>query len=99
LCVDKDDAKIAMLERGEMPIYEPGLSALVIREERLAFTSGLAAAVRGEAGAVLIAVGTSRGDDGQADLNFVYRTAERISAASKISWLSSTKSTGACRNR
>jgi UDPglucose 6-dehydrogenase len=84
VCVDKDAAKIAMLERGEMPIYEPGLSALVasnVREERLAFTSELAVAVRG-AEAVFVAVGTpSRGDDGQADLNFVYGAAEGIAAA------------------
>jgi UDPglucose 6-dehydrogenase len=84
VCVDKDAAKIAMLEKGEMPIYEPGLSELVqsnVREERLAFTTNLASAVR-QAESIFIAVGTpSRGDDGQADLNFVYGAAEGIATA------------------
>ncbi len=50
ICVDKDEAKIATLEAGKMPIYEPGLEEMVRRnhaEERLTFTTDLADAVRG----------------------------------------------------
>ena len=69
-CVDRDAAKIVTLQAGKMPIYEPGLSSLVetnVREERLTFSTDLAAAVE-MAEAVFIAVGTpTRGDDGQAD--------------------------------
>jgi len=80
-CIDKDETKIAKLERGEMPIYEPGLEQLVarnVREERLSFTTDSAKAV-GEADAVFIAVGTpSRRGDGHADLSYVYAVAEEI---------------------
>src|ERR1700758_580226 len=72
-CVDKDGGKIAALDRGEIPIYEPGLSDLVetnVRQQRLAFTTDLAGAV-GAADAVFIAVGTpSRRGDGHADLSY-----------------------------
>src|SRR5580704_10728950 len=74
-CIDKDAGKIARLEAGVMPIYEPGLEALVarnVREGRLDFTTDPAAAV-GQADAVFIAVGTpSRRGDGHADLSFVH---------------------------
>jgi UDPglucose 6-dehydrogenase len=80
-CVDKDAAKIDALERGVMPIFEPGLEQLVARNVaagRLAFTTGLAAAV-GDAEAVFIAVGTpSRRGDGHADLSYVYGAAREI---------------------
>jgi UDPglucose 6-dehydrogenase len=80
-CVDKDKAKIAALKRGEMPIYEPGLSELVAanaRAGRLKFTTGLGEAVKA-ADAVFIAVGTpSRRGDGHADLSFVYDAAREI---------------------
>jgi UDPglucose 6-dehydrogenase len=85
-CVDKDAAKIAALQAGKMPIYEPGLSNLVetnVREERLTFSTDLGAAVN-RTEAVFIAVGTpTRGDDGQADLRFVYAAAKEIAAAMK----------------
>ena len=85
-CVDRDAAKIAMLQAGKMPIYEPGLSSLVetnVREERLTFSTDLAAAVE-MAEAVFIAVGTpTRGGDGQADLRFVYAAAKEIATAMK----------------
>jgi UDPglucose 6-dehydrogenase len=85
-CVDRDAAKIAALQGGKMPIYEPGLSNLVetnVREERLTFSTELAAAVD-RADAVFIAVGTpSRGDDGQVDLSFIYAVAKEIAAAIK----------------
>jgi UDPglucose 6-dehydrogenase len=84
--VDKDAAKIAALQAGKMPIYEPGLSNLVetnVREERLTFSTDLGAAVN-RTEAVFIAVGTpTRGDDGQADLRFVYAAAKEIAAAMK----------------
>jgi UDPglucose 6-dehydrogenase len=83
-CVDQDAAKIAGLQRGEMPIYEPGLAALVAGNRaarRLSFTTDLAAAVAG-ADAVFIAVGTpSRRGDGHADLSYVFAAAEAIGRA------------------
>ncbi len=84
VCVDKDAAKIALLEKGEMPIYEPGLAELVIknvRGGRLSFSLDLAGAVAG-ADAVFIAVGTpSRRGDGHADLSYVYAAAREIAAS------------------
>src|SRR6516225_1182621 len=83
-CVDQDAAKIAGLQRGEMPIYGPGLAALVAGNRaarRLSFTTDLAAAVAG-ADAVFIAVGTpSRRGDGHADLSYVFAAAEAIGPA------------------
>jgi UDPglucose 6-dehydrogenase len=83
-CVDKDRGKIAALERGEMPIFEPGLNELVAanaRGGRLKFTTELAPAVAA-ADAVFIAVGTpSRRGDGHADLSFVYEAAREIARA------------------
>ncbi|MEM9279447.1 MAG: UDP-glucose/GDP-mannose dehydrogenase family protein [Pseudomonadota bacterium] len=80
-CVDKDASKIKQLEDGVMPIYEPGLDALVernVREERLDFTTESEAAIR-EADIVFIAVGTpARRGDGHADLTYVYAAAEEI---------------------
>jgi UDPglucose 6-dehydrogenase len=84
VCVDKDAGKIAALSRGELPIYEPGLEALVqsnVREGRLSFATGLARPVSA-ADAVFIAVGTpSRRGDGHADLSYVYAAAREIAAA------------------
>src|SRR5205823_9675150 len=83
-CVDKDAGKIAALERGEMPIYEPELDSLVaanVRAGRLAFTTDLQKPVA-EAEAVFIAVGTpSRRGDGHADLSYVHAAAREIAAA------------------
>ena len=83
-CVDVDAAKIARLLQGEMPIYEPGLDALVARgiaSGRLSFTTDLAHAVA-EADAVFIAVGTpSRRGDGHADLRYVEAAAVDIAKA------------------
>lgn len=78
--VDKDVAKIAALERGEIPIYEPGLEEIVeknVKAGRLTFTTDLAPAIR-EARAVFIAVGTPPLPDGRADLSFVRQVAEAI---------------------
>jgi len=84
ICVDRDKTKIAALERGEMPIYEPGLNDMVAvnaRAGRLKFATELADAVAG-ADAVFIAVGTpSRRGDGFADLSFVYDAAREIARA------------------
>jgi UDPglucose 6-dehydrogenase len=84
ICVDKDPRKLEMLGRGEVPIYEPGLDALMARNiaaGRLSFTGDLAAAVAG-AGAVFIAVGTpTRRGDGHADLSYVMAAAAEIAGA------------------
>ncbi len=81
ICVDKDASKIARLENGEIPIFEPGLDALVesnAKAGRLSFTTDLAEAVPGS-DAVFIAVGTpSRRGDGHADLQYVYAAAKEI---------------------
>ncbi|MBI3702470.1 MAG: UDP-glucose/GDP-mannose dehydrogenase family protein [Rhizobiales bacterium] len=95
-CVDKDTAKIAAIERGEMPIYEPGLSELVAanrRAGRLKFTVDLPAAVKA-ADAVFIAVGTpSRRGDGHADLSYVFDAAREIAGALSGFTVVITKST------
>src|SRR5947199_5409526 len=84
VCVDKDAGKIAALQRGEMPIYEPGLDDLVaanVKAGRLSFATELKAPVAA-ADAVFIAVGTpSRRGDGHADLSYVYTAAKEIAAA------------------
>ncbi len=84
ICVDKNPDKIAMLERGELPIFEPGLDSLLaknVEAGRLTFTTDLAAAVAG-ADAIFIAVGTpTRRGDGHADLTYVFAAAEEIAAA------------------
>ncbi len=81
-CVDTDKAKIDKIMMGIMPIYEPGLDALVsrnVQENRLFFTTNIANAVP-DAEAVFIAVGTptSRRGDGYADLQYVYAAAKDI---------------------
>jgi UDPglucose 6-dehydrogenase len=84
VCVDKDSAKIEALERNVMPIYEPGLDALVasnVKAGRLSFTTDLAAGVAG-ADAVFIAVGTpSRRGDGHADLSYVFGAVREVVAS------------------
>jgi UDPglucose 6-dehydrogenase len=83
-CVDKDSTKIAALNAGEIPIFEPGLGDVVranVKQGRLLFTTELRGAVS-EADAVFIAVGTpSRRGDGHADLTYVYDAAREIAAA------------------
>lgn len=96
VCVDKDPAKIDMLERGEVPIYEPGLQDLMaknVASGRLSFTGDLRAAVKG-AEAVFIAVGTpTRRGDGHADLSYVMAAAEEIAKAVDDYTVIVTKST------
>ena len=83
-CVDKDAGKIDRLNKGGIPIFEPGLDKLVetnVKAGRLHFTTDLAKAVPG-ADAIFIAVGTpSRRGDGHADLSYVYAAAEEIGRA------------------
>ena len=84
VCVDKDAGKIATRKAGRIPIYEPGLEALVadnVKGGRLSFATERAPAVKG-ADAVFIAVGTpSRRGDGHADLSYVFAAAHEIAAA------------------
>src|SRR5215813_15054191 len=83
-CVDKDAGKIDALKRGEIPIFEPGLDALVagsVKARRLGFTTDLKGPVA-DADAVFIAVGTpSRRGAGHADLTYVYAAAREIASA------------------
>jgi UDPglucose 6-dehydrogenase len=96
VCVDKDEAKIANLLAGVMPIYEPGLAELVaanVKAERLSFSSSLAASIQG-AQVVFIAVGTpARRGDGHADLSYVKAVAHEIAANIKSPTVVVTKST------
>ena len=96
VCIDKDAAKIAQLEAGVMPIYEPGLKEIVdknVREGRLTFTTDLATGVAG-AKAIFIAVGTpSRRGDGYADLSYVYAAAKEIAVHADDDAVVVTKST------
>ena len=80
VCVDKDAEKIAALQRGEIPIYEPGLEEVVSRNERagrLRFTTDLKAGIE-ESLAIFIAVGTPPKPDGSPDLTFVRQVAAAI---------------------
>ncbi|MCB2086890.1 MAG: UDP-glucose/GDP-mannose dehydrogenase family protein, partial [Sphingomonadaceae bacterium] len=81
VCIDKDQSKIDALHDGIMPIYEPGLDALVesnVKAGRLSFTTDLAEGIKG-ASAIFIAVGTpSRRGDGHADLSFVHAVAQEV---------------------
>src|SRR5690349_3441893 len=79
-CVDVDAGKIARLQQGVLPIYEPGLPEMVMRNQaagRLAFTTSLASALPG-AEVVFIAVGTPSGEDGSADLKYVLQVAREV---------------------
>jgi len=80
ICVDKDKKKIGLLNRGKIPIYEPGLEEIVRRnraEKRLSFVTSLADAVK-KSDVVFIAVGTPTGEDGSADLKYVLAAAKEI---------------------
>jgi UDPglucose 6-dehydrogenase len=94
--VDTDPGRIGALREGRMPIYEPGLEALVVdnvREGRLSFTQDLAEAMEG-ADAVFLAVGTpTRRGDGHADLTYVFAAAEEVARAATKPLVLVTKST------
>ncbi|PEQ12611.1 UDP-glucose 6-dehydrogenase [Novosphingobium sp. PC22D] len=96
VCIDKDQSKIDRLHAGVMPIYEPGLDALVeanAKAGRLTFTTDLAEGIDG-ADAIFIAVGTpSRRGDGHADLSFVYAVAREVGEALTGDAVVVTKST------
>jgi UDPglucose 6-dehydrogenase len=95
-CVDKDSGKIDRLNAGKMPIWEPGLEALVkanVERGRLSFTTDLAAGVEG-AEAIFIAVGTpARRGDGHADLTYVFGAIRELARVIKPGTLVVTKST------
>jgi UDPglucose 6-dehydrogenase len=83
ICVDKDEAKVRALQKGKIPIFEPGLEELVNRnrnEKRLTFTSALARAVRASQ-IIFIAVGTPEAEDGSADLQHVLSVARDTARA------------------
>ena len=83
MCVDKDEAKVRMLRKGRVPIFEPGLTELVQRnksEGRLVFTTQLSRAVKASQ-IIFIAVGTPQGEDGSADLQHVLGVAREIGRA------------------
>ncbi|MEM7780084.1 MAG: UDP-glucose/GDP-mannose dehydrogenase family protein [Pseudomonadota bacterium] len=96
VCIDKDQGKIDRLHEGIMPIYEPGLDALVdtnVKAGRLFFTTSLADGIK-DASAIFIAVGTpSRRGDGHADLSFVYAVAKEVGASLANDAVVVTKST------
>ncbi|GAJ29081.1 UDP-glucose dehydrogenase family protein [Acidomonas methanolica] len=94
--VETDPAKLSALRAGEIPIYEPGLDAVVaqnIEGGRLSFGDDIAAAIH-DADAVFIAVGTpTRRGDGHADLTYVYEATRQIARAARSGLLVVTKST------
>ncbi|TIX91230.1 UDP-glucose/GDP-mannose dehydrogenase family protein [Rhizobium sp. P44RR-XXIV] len=96
ICVDKDASKIEALQRGEIPIFEPGLEQLVadnVRAGRLSFTTNVETSVA-DSDVVFIAVGTpSRRGDGHADLSYVYAAAREIAEHVKGFTVIVTKST------
>ena len=96
VCIDKDENKIDMLNKGQIPIYEPGLESLVHKQTeagRLSFTTDLAEAVK-DANAVFIAVGTPpRKEDGHADLTYVHEAAKEVAEHAEGYTVVVTKST------
>lgn len=95
ICCDIDDRKIAALNQGQIPIYEPGLDTIVSRnvaEGRLRFTTDLPAAI-GSSRAIFIAVGTPPKPDGSADLRYVEEVARTIARYMNGPKLVITKST------
>jgi UDPglucose 6-dehydrogenase len=94
-CVDIDEKKIAMLSRGEIPIYEPGLTELVehnLAADRLRFTTDLAAAVA-SADAIFLAVGTPQSGNGAADLSALWSVVDGIAPHLRPDAIVVTKST------
>jgi len=95
VCVDKDQSKIDKLQQGIIPIFEPGLKELlaeVVAEKRISFTVNLEEALK-ESQAVFIAVGTPQGEDGSADMTYVFGVAKEIAQKSRDYKLVITKST------
>ena len=83
VCIDNDEEKLNKLKNGIIPIYEPGLEDLIkfnVSEKRLSFSSDLENAVQNSL-VCFIAVGTPQGEDGSADMKYVYTVAEQIGKA------------------
>ncbi len=94
-CVDVDKSKIALLQKGQVPIYEPGLAEMILRnvaEERLKFSTDLTAGVQG-ALVILIAVGTPSSEDGSSDLSHVVEAARSVACSMNGYKIIVTKST------
>ncbi len=95
VCVDKDQSKIDRLRQDIVPIYEPGLKELlseVLAAKRISFTTNLVDALK-DSKAVFIAVGTPQGEDGSADMSYVFAVAKEIAQSSQGYKLIVTKST------
>tara|TARA_B100001123_G_scaffold293688_1_gene327351 strand:- start:238 stop:1641 length:1404 start_codon:yes stop_codon:yes gene_type:complete len=95
VCADVDEGKVACLNQGEIPIYEPGLEPMVrhnLAEGRLRFTTDVAQAVR-DSRIIFVAVGTPPGEDGSADLQHVLAVAGTIGRAMNGDKIVITKST------
>jgi UDPglucose 6-dehydrogenase len=94
VCVDVDAAKIALLEQGKVPFYEPGLEDLLQRnaKSRLSFTTSLKDAVQG-VDVVMLAVGTPSAKDGSADLSMLFTAAKEVAQAATGPLVLVTKST------
>lgn len=94
-CVDKDEKKIRLLKKGEIPFYEPGIEELVrrnLKQKRLQFTTKIEKAVESSL-VIFIAVGTPRRGDGSADLKYVEEVATTIAQAMDEYKVIVTKST------
>jgi UDPglucose 6-dehydrogenase len=94
-CVDIDSNKIEMLNKGEIPIYEPGLKSIVTKNHkanRLHFSTDLESVIN-DVAILFIAVGTPSDEDGNADLTAVYKVAESIAESMQNYLLVVTKST------
>jgi UDPglucose 6-dehydrogenase len=102
ICVDNDRLKIELLRQGKVPIHEPGLEDLVIknmREGRLSFSASIEEGVKSSL-VIFIAVGTPSNDDGSADLKFLEEVAEEIARSMdgyKVVVVKSTVPVGTCR--
>ncbi|MHB1279524.1 MAG: nucleotide sugar dehydrogenase, partial [Bacteroidia bacterium] len=95
VCIDIDQKKIEGLKNGIMPIYEPGLEEMVVKNyeaKRLTFSTNLGEAIKG-ADVAFIAVGTPPGEDGSADLKYVLAVAREIGENMKSYGVVVTKST------
>ncbi len=95
VCIDIDAAKIDALKRGEIPIFEPGLTEMVVHNieaDRLHFTTDLPAGLR-DADLVFLAVGTPSAHDGSADLSILWKVVEEMAPHLPTNAITVTKST------
>ena len=100
-CVDVDTEKIERIKRGEIPIYEPGLDELVlknVRAGRLRFTTSLES-VLNEQQIVFSAVGTPPDEDGSADLKYVLQVARTIGQRERPGIIPGRSGIGSCQNQ